>query len=158
MKSRLLLALAAVLAFGAFSQAQSAAKNGPSSGSARERLIGAWRLVSLRERAADGKVASIPGLKGTLIYTRDGYMSVQVMYPQSDSALSNAYVLNGYEAEYGRYNIDERAHTFTFHVEGALVRALIGKDLPRAYEFSGKLLIVKSTRPDEHWEVAWERY
>ena len=47
---------------------------------------------------------------------------------------------------------------FTFHVEGALVRALIGKDLPRLYEFSGKQLIVKSTRTDEHWRVVWERY
>ena len=52
------------------------------------------------------------------------------------------------------YEVNERDHTFTFHVEGALVRSLIGKDLPRAYEFSGKQLIVKSTRPDEHWRVA----
>jgi hypothetical protein len=43
-------------------------------------------------------------------------------------------------------------------VEGALVRALIGKDLLRAYEFSGNQIIVKSTREDEHWRVAWQRY
>jgi Lipocalin-like domain len=54
--------------------------------------------------------------------------------------------------------VDENAHAFTFHVEGALVRTLIGKDLPRAYEFRGNQLIVKSTRADEHWRVAWERY
>jgi hypothetical protein len=59
---------------------------------------------------------------------------------------------------FGTYDIDESTHTFTFHVEGALVRPLIGKDLPRAFEFSGKQLIVKSTRPDEHWRVAWEHY
>ncbi len=35
---------------------------------------------------------------------------------------------------------------------------LVGKDLPRAYEFAGKQLIVKSTRRDEHWRVVWERY
>jgi aryl-alcohol dehydrogenase-like predicted oxidoreductase len=29
--------------------------------------------------------------------------------------------------------IDERAHTFTYRVEGALVRTLIGKDLTRVY-------------------------
>ena len=49
--------------------------------------------------------------------------------------------------------IDESAHTFTFHVEGSLMQAMIGKDCA-SYEFSGKQLIVKSTRPEEHWRVA----
>jgi hypothetical protein len=39
-----------------------------------------------------------------------------------------------------------------------MVRSLIGKDLSRAYEMSGNRLIVKSTNPNEHWRVAWERY
>ena len=64
----------------------------------------------------------------------------------------------GYEASFGTYKIDERAHTFTFHVEGALVRTLISKDLPRLYEFAGNQLIVKSVNPNEHWRVAWEHY
>ena len=33
------------------------------------------------------------------------------------------------------YEIDERAHSFTYHVEGALVRTLIGKDLARVFDF-----------------------
>jgi len=96
-----------------------------------------------------------------LVYTSDGHMSVQVMErdPQTQtSAGAEQYSQGGYEASYGTYVVDERARTFTFHVEGALVRTLVGKDLPRAYEFSGGQLIVKSTRPDEHWRVAWERY
>jgi hypothetical protein len=64
----------------------------------------------------------------------------------------------GYEASYGRYDIDERAQAWTFHVEGAMVRSLVGKDLKRRYEFSGNQLIVTSSSPDEHWRVAWERY
>jgi hypothetical protein len=68
------------------------------------------------------------------------------------------YSQGGYEASFGTYAIDEPAHTFTFHVEGALVKTLIGKDLPRAFELEGKQLIVKSTRPDEHWRVVWEHY
>jgi len=39
-----------------------------------------------------------------------------------------------------------------------LVRSLIGKDLLRAFDISGKRMIVKSARPDEHWRVVWERY
>lgn len=68
------------------------------------------------------------------------------------------YSAGGYEASWGTYSVDKRAHTFTFHIEGALIRSLIGKDLPRAYEFSGNQLIVTSTRSDEHQRVAWERY
>lgn len=95
-----------------------------------------------------------------LIYTRDGHMSVQLMYPKSANALSNEYVQNGYEASFGSYDVDEATHTLTHHVEGANTRdLLVGKDLPRVYQFTadGKL-IIRSARPDEHWSVMWEHY
>ncbi len=128
--------------------------------SIKEQLIGGWRLASLEEPGADGKVHRAD-CTGMLVYTRDGHMSVQVMYrnpPTTTNAASVQYAQGGYEASFGRYEIDERAHTFTYHVEGALVRSFIGKDLQRAYEFSGKQLIVKSSNLDEHWRVTWEHY
>ena len=96
-----------------------------------------------------------------LVYSHDGHMSVQVMYrnPQAETdAAPEQYAQGGYEASFGTYQIDESTHTLIFHVEGALVRTLIGKDLPRLYEFSGKQLIVKSSDPNEHWRVVWEHY
>jgi hypothetical protein len=68
------------------------------------------------------------------------------------------YAQGVYEASFGTYELDERAHRFTFHVEGALVRNLLSKKLLRVYEFSGKQLIVKSSNPDEKWKAAWERF
>jgi len=124
----------------------------------RGHFIGAWRLEWLEQPGPDGKTHRID-CGGMLVYTRDGHMSVQVMQRDAGppaAAGPGQYSQGGYEASYGTYKIDERTHTFTFHVEGALVRNLIGKDLPRAYELSGKQLIVTSTRPDEHWRVAWE--
>jgi hypothetical protein len=87
-------------------------------------------------------------------------MSVQVMYrPQTGGQGGPVqYALGGYEASFGTYKVDEGARTFTFHVEGAMVRSLIGKNLLRAYEFSGNRLTMKSSNPNEHWRVAWERY
>jgi Lipocalin-like domain len=126
----------------------------------RDRFVGAWRLAWLEEPGADGKIQKAD-CTGLLVYTRDGHMSVQVMYrylPTEVTAAPVQYAQGGYEASFGRYEIDESSHTFTFHVDGALVRSLIGKDLPRAFELSGKQLIVKSTRPEEHWRVAWEHY
>jgi hypothetical protein len=126
----------------------------------RDAFAGAWRLASLERPGADGKVHRID-CSGIFVFTRDGHAAVQVMErnPKTQTAARpQQYSQGGYEASWGTYKVDERAHTFTFHIEGALVRSLIGKDLPRAYEFSGKQLMVKSTRSDEHWRVAWERY
>lgn len=126
----------------------------------RERFVDAWRLVSLEAPGPDGKIHRADST-GLLVFTRDGHMSVQVMErnpPPQAPAGPEQYSRGGYEATFGTFEIDESAHTFTFHVEGALVRTLIGKDLPRSFEFSGKQLIVKSTRPEERWKVTWEHY
>ena len=126
----------------------------------RGRFVGAWRLAWLEEEGADGKIHRAD-CTGLLVYTRDGHMSVQVVYRNPQAGTNAApvqYAQGGYEASFGRCEIDERAHIFTYHVEGALVRSLIGKDLTRVYDFSGKQLIVKSSSPDEHWRVAWEHY
>ena len=123
-------------------------------------FVGAWRLVWLEERGPDGKLHR-SDCSGLLVYTGDGHMSVQVMYkePQAGTGMAPVqYAQGGYEASFGTYEIDERRHRFIFYVNGALVRALVGKKLTRAYDFSGKQLIVKSSNPDESWKVARERY
>ena len=120
----------------------------------QDRLVGAWKLVSLEEPRPDGQLHKAD-CTGMFVFTRDGMASVQVMYRNAESG--SAYAQEGYEASYGSYRI-ESSSTFTVHIEGALVRTLIGKDLKRVYEISGNRLTVKSTDPNEHWEVVWERY
>lgn len=126
----------------------------------KERLIGAWRLEHIDSPGQDGKPAEIPQPKGVLIYTRDGHMSVQLMYPKSAATLSNDYVQNGYEASFGSYDVDEAKHLLTHHVQGSNTRdLLVGKDLPRAYQFTPEgRLVIRPARPDEHWSVTWEHY
>lgn len=149
-------ALVAVVAIAGLAQAQSAKKQVGD----REKLIGAWHLKHIEAPGPDGKPMDIPQPQGMLIYTRDGHMSVQLMYPKSADALSNEYVLKGYEASFGSYDIDEAKHTVTHHVQGSVTRdLLVGKDLPRVYQFTDDgHLIIKSARPDEHWRVTWEHY
>jgi hypothetical protein len=112
----------------------------------------------MEEPGADGKLMRITDRKGMLLYTRDGHMSVQILFPKSESALSNDYVRSGYEASFGSYDVNEEAHTVTHHVEGSITPALVGKDLTRVYRFSDGHLIIQSSRPDEHWSVNWEHY
>lgn len=124
----------------------------------KEKLIGAWRLAWMEEPGSDGKAHRITDREGMLVYTRDGHMSVQLMFPKSESGLSNDYVRNGYEASFGSYEVSEEAHTVTHHVQGSITPGLVGKDLPRRFRFSDGRLIIESTRPDEHWAVAWQHY
>jgi hypothetical protein len=149
----------AAMAFSIFAHAQSAKKINGSSG-AKEKLMGAWNLVHIDAPGSDGKSMPVPQPKGMLIYTGDGHMSVQLMYPESAKTLSNEYVLNGYEASFGSYEVDETEHTLTHHVQGSVTRdLLVGKDLPRKFEFTKDgHLIIRSARPEEHWFVTWEHY
>jgi Lipocalin-like domain len=150
--------VAMVVAITAIAQAQTAKAGAqPSAG---ERLIGAWHLSRIDSPGPDGKSVDIPPPIGMLIYTRDGHMSVQLMYPKSANGISNEYVLNGYEASFGSYDVDDATHTVTHHVLGSNTGdLLVGKNLPRTFQFTedGRL-IIRSTRSDEHWSVTWEHY
>jgi hypothetical protein len=152
MKSLLLLSVIAVLSLGAAAQSEHDARDRDAE--IKDRFVGAWKLVSLEEPSADGQLHTAD-CAGMFVFTRDGRASVQIMYRNAETA--SAYAHSGYEGSYGSYRIDD-ASTFTFHIDGALVRTLIGKDLRRAYQISGDQLTIKSTNPREHWKALWERY
>ena len=65
--------------------------------------------------------------------------------------------MNGYEATFGTYKVDLPKRTFTIHVDGALVRSLIGRDLPRTFEIVNDQMIVRPLHPEEKWSVTWRR-
>jgi hypothetical protein len=145
----------------AMAVAMTAAQAQRDAGSARgNALIGAWHLVRIDTGEGDGKAAATAQPKGMLIYTRDGHMSVQLMYPKSANAPDNQYVQGGYEASFGSYDVDEGKHLVTHHVQGSITRhLLVGKDLPRAYQLTADgHLILRSADPREHWSVTWEHY
>lgn len=150
--------LSVVVLFGSISVVSPSAQDRHPHRGMTDRFVGAWRLLWLEEPDAGGKIQKAD-CTGLLVYTRDGHMSVQVMYrnPQRGSVSAVQYSQGGYEASFGSYEVND-ANTFTFHVEGALVRTLVGKDLKRVYELSGNQLVVKSPDPNEHWRVAWEHY
>jgi hypothetical protein len=151
MKSLLLFAVV-LLSVGV--AAQSARGTPDANTEIQNRFVGAWKLVSLDEPNAGGQIHKAD-CTGLFVFTGDGKASVQVMYRNAKTG--SAYAHGGYEASYGSYRIDNSS-TFTLHIEGALVRTLIGKDLKRAYKIVGNRLTVKSTDPNEHWKVVWERY
>jgi hypothetical protein len=153
-------AFAAFLAIAGLTFAQSASKGAADRGSAKEKLIGAWHLAHIDVPGPDGKPRAPAQPQGMLIYTRDGHMSVQLMYPESANVQSNEYVKDGYEASFGSYDVDEASHTLTHHVQGSVTRdLLVGKGLPRNFQITADgRLVIRSARPDEHWSVTWVHY
>ena len=158
MKARLVWALAVAGALSGLALAQSAPEQPGDGASAREMFVGAWRMAWMEEPGPDGTITRITDRNGTLMYTRDGRMSVQIQFPSSQSSVSNDYVLNGYEASFGTYEVNEEAQTITRHVEGSITRGLVGQSLTRAYRFSDAGLTMRSVRPEERWSTMWERY
>ncbi len=149
---------ALALALAALGVTTGAVDRGPrSEATVRQQLVGAWRLVDLQEPQANGEIHHCD-CTGQFVFTADGHAAVQVMSRDPQGAAGSGYSQGGYEASFGSYVVDERTHTFAFHLEGALVRDLVGKDLPRRYELSGDRMIVRPTSANEHWSVTWERY
>lgn len=128
--------------------------------STRDSLIGAWHLVRIDAPGSNEKATAAAQPEGMLIYTRDGHMSVQLMYPKSARVPNNQYVLDGYEASFGTYDVDTARHIVTHHVQGSVTRdLLVNKDLPRVYQITRDgHLIIRSADPKEHWSVTWEHY
>ena len=99
MKVVLGFTLAAAVALGGCAPAQLGAKTDAVAAAARDQLVGSWRLAWLDQPGQDGTITRISDAKGSLIYTADGVVSVQVMFSQTQTAPSNApvqYAQGGY--------------------------------------------------------------
>ncbi len=122
---------------------------------ARERLVGVWRLVSVREQ--DGGLPEAvhpafgPDPQGRLMYTASGDVSVHFMrserpawkIEESPTDAERAAAGAGYGAYAGRYTVDEDGGFVLHHVEVALIPNRVGIDLKRFFTFSGQELTLR---------------
>ena len=123
--------------------------------SIRDSLIGTWRLVSYEAHDAQGKISDPLGknLLGLLCYTKDGFMSLQVMregrpgYSSGDIHVSlmeeMAAAADGYVAYAGRFSVDEAAGTVTHHVQLSLSPTWVGTDQTRTVALRAGHLCLK---------------
>jgi hypothetical protein len=144
----LALALLAALCTWPRSSAQDAAATG---------LVGAWRLVSIDERDAQGKrVTPLDyGAEpiGLLIYTATGQMSAQAMrrgrarLPSDDVHLAPPEqakaALVGYNAYFGTFEVRPREGLVIHHVEGSMIPNWEGGEQPRRFTLTGDRLILE---------------
>jgi hypothetical protein len=129
-------------------------------GGLRERLIGAWKLVSYEERPADGSPAIHPlGEKpqGLILYTPDGYMSAQLMRRERKpfaggdwfDGTSDEYREEGtsYIAYSGHFHVDEAKGALTHTMQVSLFPNWLGNTQPRVVRLDGDMLQLSTAAP-----------
>ncbi len=126
-----------------------------STSTARERFLGVWRLISIRQQTGDLPEADDPDFgadpQGRLLYTASGEISVHFMrsgrlpwrLEEFPTDAERASAGGGYGGYAGRYTVDEDGGFVLHHVEVALIPNRVGRDLKRFFTFSGDRLTLR---------------
>lgn len=139
----------------------------------RERLIGAWKLVSYVEEPVDGSAPFHPmGEKpqGIIMYTPDGYMSAQLMRPDRHPFASGDWFdgteeeyreeASGYIAYSGPFHVDEEKRTLAHSMFVSLFPNWTGQTQPRVVKIEGDKLFqspIKSGGKIVMSRLQWQR-
>jgi hypothetical protein len=121
----------------------------------RDRILGAWQLVSFTARNADtGRVRHPLGTapRGLVLYTDDGHMSAQL----ADADMGR-YIAYG-----GRFDVNEATSTLQHDVTMSMVPELLARPQFRQASVDGDLLTLSATMTDDagattHATVVWRR-
>ena len=135
---------------------------------ANNQFAGAWRLVSIERRDADGELVAplIEDRLGYIIYDASGHMGVTLMQPDRplfagdeptpEEALA---AVSTYTSYFGTFTVNEAEGFVTHHLEGSLNPRGTGSDYKRFYRFSGDRLTLQPPVGENgiKSELTWER-
>lgn len=129
-----------------------------------EKFIGAWRYV--QSVSSDGLIDTSLGEHplGYIIYTAEGIMSVQIMNPNRKSITGNKPTPNesqknaeDFFAYSGHYEINEKTHIVTHHLEMAILPNMVGKNYQRLYRFDGQYLYLTVIDSKKEETLKWAK-
>ncbi len=171
-----LLLFSVLLAAGIPTPAQSGSSGAATSvvQSARERLIGTWRLVSAGTFRTDGTFEPFPEYgphpKGYLIYDSTGYMCVSLANPnpplwkdpEKPTDAERLRSFDGFFAYCGTYEVREKENRVIHRPEVGSWPHYIGTDQSRNFRLEGDHLILwgEEVPPNgerSRYEITWER-
>lgn len=128
--------------------------------SIKNEIIGSWKLLSYIEVPIDGIDSNFPVgkcPKGILIYSPDGYMSVQITADSSQFFVSEDRMiasneelrnrLRSYIAFSGRYLVDNDAACVIYHIETSLFPNWEDSKVVRKLDFENDVLYQKTLEP-----------
>jgi hypothetical protein len=172
------LLLMCLLMMGARLMIPSLAAQGKPDGFVREKLVGAWRLVSLETVRPNGEVmypfyGEHP--EGLIVYDRNGWMSVQIVsdplptVPKDSSweaflaapPAEKVAAVEGYYAYFGTWSLDPSNSTVTHHIKQSLRPGERGEEGVRHFVLQGdRLTLTAKTHEmneDHERRIVWER-
>lgn len=119
-------------------------------------LVGSWRLLSREDRTASGERRVDPALgedpHALLVYDRGGNFAAQFMKrvrtPEEPgisrgAAANNSRAVNGYDAYFGTYTVNDSTATVTQTLVGALAPENVGLVVSRAMRVVGDELVIQ---------------
>lgn len=128
--------------------------------SLKNELIGTWKLLSYIEVPIDGDDSLFPmgqNPYGVLMYSPEGYMSVQISkegrmcYKSNDKMMATqeemVSSLQGYIAFCGKYKVDNNNAVVSYSIESSLFPNWKDQLQHRKIDFDGDVLYLKSTEP-----------
>ncbi len=125
-------------------------------------FVGAWRLVSMEAKDANGNMTPLLGKidHGILTYTADGYMCVALMNPDRPHSASSTFfdttdgeraaMAQGYVSYAGRYEITDGK--ILHHVEISMFPNWVGDTQERGYTLDGNRLTLVAPGVTLVWE------
>ncbi len=112
-------------------------------------LVGTWTIVSTDNVDASGKTTPVfgPNPRGSLIFTSNGRYSLFIARTslpkfaagnrEKGTEDENKAVVAGVVSHFGKYTVDEKDKTFTFHVETSTYPNWDGTTQKRPFTLSG---------------------
>ena len=135
-----------------------------------EKLAGAWALVSFELESTAGKINYPMGkdAEGSIFYTEDGFVSVNIMRKGRDSFIQNGHDETKelrwldlpYLAYSGKYVLEEKKPAITHWVEVGLYPEWIGQGQQRLISWIGEdlqLSTAESAGIDGQARLVWTR-
>jgi hypothetical protein len=119
------------------------------------KVLGTWMLKSREDVDAGGQILVDPFLGldpiGILSFGPTHFAaqfmkrdrSDEERVPQRVQAKNNTAAVNGYDAYFGTYNVDEAAGTLATHIEGSISPVNIGKTYVRDVRVVGNELLIQ---------------
>jgi lipocalin-like protein len=121
-------------------------------------LVGTWELIFREDRTDQGEIRIDPALgrdpKGLLMYDATGHFSAQFMSRdrsvegdggsgQASTGTNNSRAVDGYDAYFGRYTVEESLGVVTQTLEGALAAENVGMIVTRRMQVAGDELTLR---------------
>lgn len=123
----------------------------------KELLVGNWQLLSMVNEHEDGEhyYPFSKNVKGLLIYTADGYMSVQLGKADRDNFKSDDFrhgthseifhAFNHFIAYFGKYELDSDRNQIIHDIDLSMYPNWSGTKVRRYYRIEKNILTLKAT-------------